>query len=94
MVQTELAEKKKKRKKEKKKKRKLFLRKSFAKKNGDFLTNYGAADGCANIVLVCMVQHIMDNTYQTNKKFVRVVVEEGDHEQRQGPQAQGGVYVS
>ena len=63
------------------------------KKNGGILTNYGAADGCVNIVLVCMVQHIMDNTYQTNKKFVRVV-EEGDHEQCQGPQAQRGVYVS
>ena len=62
------------------------------KKNGGILTNYGAADGCANIVLVCMVQHIMDYTYQTNKKFV--CVEEGDHEQRQGPQAQRGVYVS
>ena len=62
------------------------------KKNGGILTNYGAADGCVNIVLVCMVQHIIDNTYQTNKKFVRV--EEGDHEQHQGPQAQGGVYVS
>ena len=64
------------------------------KKNGGILTNYGAADGCVNIVLVCMVQHkIMDYTYQTNKKFV-CVVEEGDHEQRQGPQAQRGVYVS
>jgi hypothetical protein len=62
------------------------------KKNGGILTNYGAADGCVNIVLVCMVQQIMDYTYQMNKKFVRV--EEGDHEQRQGPQAQGGVYVS
>jgi len=27
------------------------------KKNGGILTNYGAADGCVNIVLVCMVQH-------------------------------------
>jgi hypothetical protein len=63
------------------------------KKNGGILTNYEAADGCANIVLVCMLQHnIMDYTYQTNKKFVRV--EEGDHEQCQGPQAQRGVYVS
>jgi hypothetical protein len=73
VVQTELAEKKKKRKKEKKKKRKkekkkkrkLFLRKSFAKKNGDFLTNYGAADGCANIVLVCMVR--MDYAYHNER---------------------------
>ena len=67
------------------------------KKNGGILTNYGAADGCVNIVLVCMVQYNIilwtKYTYQTNKKFVRVV-EEGDHEQRQGPQAQGGVYVS
>jgi hypothetical protein len=46
------------RKKEKKKK---ILRKSFVKKNGVFLTNYGAADGCANIVLVCMVH--MDYAY-------------------------------
>jgi hypothetical protein len=35
-------------------------------KNGGFLTNFGAADGCANIALVCMV-HIMDYAYQTNK---------------------------
>ena len=35
-------------------------------KNGGFLTNFGAADGCANIALVCMA-HIMDYAYQTNK---------------------------
>jgi len=43
------------------------------KKNGGILTNYGAADGCVNIVLVCMVQHKFPDAEMVGNAMARLL---------------------